>query len=294
VRFLAGVVATFAICTALAACGGSKPTTRDRLATYFAAVNRIERQLGTPLNTVDSVDQQLTGSSTTKHATKPGAVPVYKEPVPEQEQALQQAAAQINKVGARLRALAAPAPAADLKSLMVELVSHQQALLTQTQRLVAFAPGFQQALAPLTPAVTTLKRVLAVDQASGSSAVQQVYSQKATALRGFASTLTRVLGTLGTLQPPSSSEPSYNAERRSLTRMRTAAGTLANELSGGHTSSVQKTLAAFDAAAAVPSSRAVQLSERAAVKAYDRQVDELNTLVEDANRERARLADKYP
>ena len=71
--------------------------------------------------------------------------------------------------------------------------------------------------------MSKLERVLSVNQAYGAAAVQEVYAQKAAALRRFAATLSAVLASLGRLRPPSSSQPTYAAEQRSLTRMRASA-----------------------------------------------------------------------
>jgi hypothetical protein len=292
-RLAAGALAALAIALALTACGGSQDTTRRRLATYLASVDRIERQLATPLGTIDTVDRRLTAASSGA-GTKSGSTRAPQPTAPQEQRSLHRAAAQITVVAGRLRALAAPAPAAHLKTLLVTLAERQAALAVQTERLVSFAPGFSRSLRPLGPAVTALEKVLSINQANGTAAVQQVYLQKAAALRRFAGTLQLILTDLGRLTPPSSSQPTYAAERRSLTRMRAAASALAGDLSSGHTSGVAGVLRSFDQAAALPASRAAQEAERGAVRAYDRQVDDLTTLVAQANRERLALAKRYP
>jgi hypothetical protein len=298
VRFAAGGAAVVLIAVVLAACGGSShDTARRQLAGYLTAVDGIERQLTSPLSTVDSVDRQLTASSahrragtaTTGQATVPASSPAVRTPA-QQEQALARAHAQIAAVTARLRALPAPRPARHLKALIVALAARQAALSVQTERLIAFGPGFTSSLRPLGPAVSKLESVLSVNRAYGAAAVQEVYAQKAAALRRFAATLTTVLASLGRLRPPSSSQPTEAAERRSLTRMRASALTVASDLSAGRTTGISGVLKQFDRAAELPASRSAQQSERAAVRAYDRQVGELNSLVADANRERVRLA----
>jgi len=72
--------------------------------------------------------------------------------------------------------------------------------------------------------------------------------------------------------------------------MRAAALTVAADLSAGRTTGISGALKQFDRAAKLPASGAAQQAERAAIRAYDRQVGELSSLVADANRERARLA----
>jgi hypothetical protein len=298
VRFAAGGVAAVLIAVVLAACGGSSQDTgRRQLAGYLTAVDRIERQLASPLTTVDSVDRQLTASSAKRHAgtatngqaTVPASAPAIRTPA-QQQQALARAHAQIAAVTARLRALTAPVPARHLKTLIVTLAARQAALAVQTERLIAFGPAFTSSLRPLGPAVSKLESVLSVNRANGAAAVQEVYAQKAAALRRFAATLSTVLVSLGRLRPPSSSQPTDAAEQRSLTRMRAAALTVAADLSAGRTTDISGVLKQFDRAARLPASRAAQQAERAAIRAYDRQVGELSSLAADANRERVRLA----
>jgi len=298
VRFAAGGAAAVLIALVLAACGGSsKDTGRRQLAAYLTAVDRIERQLTTPLSTVDSVDSRLAATSTHGHAgtattgqTTPTASSVPVRTPAQQQRALAQAHAQIAVVTSRLKALPAPAPAGHLKSLIVALAARQEALAVQTERLIAFGPAFTASLRPLGAAVSKLERVLSVNRAYGPAAVQQVYADKAAALRGFAATLSTVLASLGRLRPPSSSQPTDTAEQRSLTRMRAAALTVAADLSAGRATGITAALRQFDRAANLPASRSAQEAERAAIRAYDRQVGELNSLVAQANRERARLA----
>jgi hypothetical protein len=298
VRFAAGGAAAVLIAVVLAGCGGSSQDTgRRQLAGYLAAVDRIERQLASPLSTVDSVDRQLTASSarrrpgtaTTGQATGPASSRAVRTPA-QQQRALARAHAQITAVTARLRALTAPVPARHLKTLIVTLAVRQAALAVQTERLIAFGPGFTSSLRPLGPAVSKLERVLSVNQAYGAAAVQEVYAQKAAALRRFAATLSTVLASLARLRPPSSSQPTDAAEQRSLTRMRAAALTVAGDLSTGRTTDISGALKQFDRAAKLPASRSAQQAERVAIRAYDRQVGELSSLAADANRERVRLA----
>jgi hypothetical protein len=294
VRLAAGGLAAAVIAVALAACGGSQDTTHRHLVTYLAAVDRIERQLATPLNAVDTVDRQLTAASGPRRGGSATTASTPPPTVAEQVRRMDEAARQIRTVTARLRALPAPAAAAHLKAMLVQLTGRQGELAVQTQRLITFIPNFSRSLRPLGPAVVALERVLSVNRASGAAAVQQVYAHKVVALRTFVGTLQTILASLGRVRPPTSSQPTYETERRSLTRMATAATTLAGDLAGGHTSGIAGVLSAFDRAAALPGSRPSQEAERAAIRAYDRQVGQLGALAADANRERLRLARVYP
>jgi hypothetical protein len=295
VRVAVAGAAAVLIATALAACGSAHNTPRRQLADYLAAVVRIERQLAAPINAVDVVDRQLTAGANTHRpgaSTPPSIFHLTSEAT--EERTLQQAELQIRAVSDRLRALAAPAPAAHLKALSVQLVDRQADLTVQTSRLIAFIPGFTRSLRPLGPAVVALERVLSVNQAYGSSAVQLVYARKAAALRTFAQTLDPILASLARLRPPASSQPTYMAERQSLGRMRASALTLASDLAAGHTTGLAAVLRSFDRAAALPTSRSAQAATVAAIRAYDQQVGQLSTLVAAADRERLRLARLYP
>jgi len=262
VRSAAAAVALI-VALALAACGSQQDPVRRQLAGYLTQVNQTERQLATPLGTVDTVDRQLAAASAGGRKKGAAPVPGPRATPAQQEHRLAQAATGIKRVADRLRAQAAPAPAAHLKGLLVGLADRQAALAVQTERLV------------------------------GTAAVAQVYAAKAAALRTFAHRLSSILVALGHVTPPSSSKPTYANERRSLQRMRAASLTLAAGLANGRSTGVQAALRSFDRAAALPGSRPAQEAERAAVRAYDRQVADLQTLVSDANRERLRLAQRY-
>lgn len=277
------------IVTVLSGCGTTQDPTRHQIAAYLTAVDKLERQLATPLTTIDTVDKQLTAGG---RGSRAGA---SKGPTAAaQERRLGAAAVQIRAVEAKLRALAAPAAAAHLRALVLQLAAQQAHLTDETRRLITFIPGFSRALRPLGPAVVRLERILSVNQAAGASAVQAVYARKAAALRTFAGALAHMNATLGRLTPPQSSRPTYASERRSLRQMQAAATSLASDLQSGHTSSVQAVLHRFDVAAAIPGSRKAQVAERDAVRAYDREVTRLDALVGAADQERLRLAKAYP
>jgi hypothetical protein len=294
VRVAVAGAAAVLIATALAACGSAHNTPRRQLADYLAAVVRIERQLAVPIHTVDVVDRQLTASAGA-HGRAPTILPsTGLLTMAAEERMLRQAELQIRAVSRRLQALAAPAPAAHLKALSVQLVDRQADLTVQTSRLIAFMPGFARSLRPLGPAVVALERVLSVNQAYGTGAVQLVYARKAAALRTFAQTLDGILGSLARLRPPASSQPTYTAQEQSLRQMKASALTLASDLATGHTTGIAAVLRSFDRAAALPRSQSAKSGEVAAIRAYDQQVGQLNTLVATADRERLRLSRLYP
>jgi hypothetical protein len=208
----------------------------------------------------------------------------------EHERALLGAWRRIRSVDAQLAAVPAPAPADHLRALLLQLTGLQADLTLQTARLQAFLPQFSQALKPLGPATVRLERVLTVNQAYGSTAVAQVYTQKAQALRTFRSVVGSIKARLVGLTPPRVLAPQYHTEFSSLDEMGSSAGQLATALDSGQPGNVAPLLRKFDNAAAAPHGQSLQRAQVTAIKAYDRQVAQVNQLAADVQRERLRLA----
>ena len=280
------VIAALAVAL-LAGCGRSDPT-RQRIAGFLAATNRVESRLAVPLRTVDMISRQIAYRVAHPHSSAPAPSAVA------QDQELAAAISAIRADIAAIRALPAPPAAERLKALVVSLAQRQLYLTAQMRDLIAFLPSFPRVLAPLGPAVVRLQRVLSIGSASGSGTVARLYAEKAAALRAFAMALSRALGGLAALVPPDSSQPTYLAEQRSLRRLRVASLALAGDLSTGRSAGVAAAARAFDAAAALPGSRAAQVAEIAAVRAYDAQVTSLGQLVNEIDQERLALGKHYP
>jgi hypothetical protein len=208
----------------------------------------------------------------------------------EHETALVRARRQIVAVRRRMAAVPAPAQAAHLRTLLLQVVDRQAALTKQLAKLVVFLPAFDLALRPLSPATRRLEGILGINVALGASAVQAVLTRKAGALRQFRVTLDGIVGRLRRLDPPMVSRATYSAQLTALRSMSATAGKLATALESGDSSRLPALLRRFDAAAVRPNSLAVQRAQIAAARAYDRQIAQLSDLAVQAEQERTRLA----
>ncbi|MFZ0087997.1 MAG: hypothetical protein WAL63_00730 [Solirubrobacteraceae bacterium] len=263
---------------ALAGCGGHAPPERAHVARYVAEVNRIESSLAPALSTVSRVSAEIASRTRTTLAGRGAAGQ------------LATAQTQIRSQAHRLAALPAPAPAARLRSLLLQLTAAQAALTRQLALLIGFLPRFGSALDPLGPALMTLERALPVRKAAGGAAVSAVYAAKVRALRRFKDTVRGIVVRLDRLTPPAVSVPAYMAQLASLNGMERSAGRLAAALAGAAPRDVRPLLVNFDRAALLTRTRAAQAAEAAAVQAYDARAGRLMTLSEAITRERLRLA----
>ena len=263
-------------------CGSSGQAAQARAAAYVRRIDRLEQSLTGPLRIVTTTGARLATSGRPR------------DPSPAQTRrqiaALRTAERQIRAVGTRVAAIPAPAAAQPLRRAVLALLSRQASLTEQTARLVQFLPAFAGTLAPLGPATLRLERALAVNQASGAAAVAAVYASKAGALRAYAATVGRLATRLRRLRPPEVSVPALRAELASLRGMRAASGELAGALAAGRTSGLGGLLARFDRAAALNSTPAVRAAQVAAIRRYDRLVNQVSALAAQAERERLQLA----
>lgn len=274
-------IAVLALGLLLAGCG-QHSTERQAVATYLTQVNKVESALARPLATVSSTgakfaEEQRSGGTLTNLLTG------------SHEQALLAAWSQITALRGRLAAVKAPAPAARLRGLLLQIVDGEAALTREVARLVAFLPSFSAALQPLAPATRRLEVVLSQQGAAGSSATA-VYAAKAAALQRFKHAVDAVVTKLHGLRPPAVSRPQYENELASLRGMSVSAGRLAAALAASPQGNIQQPLAAFDHAAALNQTISAQKAQIAAVRAYDGQSTRLQQLSQAAEEERLRLA----
>ena len=264
---------------ALAGCGAHSSSQRTQVASYVSEANRIETALSRPLATVTRVSVKVSS----RRSGLAGAG------LAASEQQLTQALDQIEAQQGRLAALPAPAPAARLRTLLLDVGTEEAHLTTQLKLLIAFPPRFARVVTPLGPALKQLERTLSVRQAPGAAAVSAVYAAKARALRRFQAVTAGVITRLRRLTPPDVSEPAYRAQLTSLRGMGASAGRLADALASGAPGNVRSLLVDFDRAALATRTLPVQRAQIAAIRAYDAQTRRLSTLSEDVARERLRL-----
>lgn len=279
----AGLVA---LALPLAGCGQST-SQRQAVAGYIGQVNRIQTQLVRPLTQVtkDGHDLGSRAAPGTGTGLLGGGLVVRGD-----EQRLLAAAGEIHGLRQKLAAIPAPSSAQHLRSLLLALVSGQEALTRQTAKLVIFVPQFAETLQPLTPAIRELEAALRVNQGSGPAAVAVVYQRKSAALRQFKTTVDGIITRMRPLAPPTVSAPEYNLQLHSLQGMSVTAGQLATVLAQGGGGNTSQLLRQFDLAVLSTHTRQAQQAQARAVKAYDARITRLNQLAEAASRERQRLA----
>lgn len=275
---------TALVALGVAGCGSQAQAPAQHVATYIDHVNQIEAQLAVPLKAVTRTSAKIGGASA------PTGPAQARRATGAEEASLRASLSRIEALRARLAALPAPAAAAHLRALVLRLVDQQAHLTRETAQLVAFLPAFADALRPLGPATTQLRRVLAINQAYGAAAVQAVYGEKASALRAFRATVNGILARLSRLRPPVVSRPAYRAQVDSLRGMSGAAGRLAAAVSAGDSAGIAVALVAFDRAAAAARSLAEQRSQVTADRRYNAQVAQVQKLAGAAAEERLRLA----
>lgn len=269
----------------LAACG-SQQSERPAVAGYIKQAGQIETQLATPLADVSQAGSEFAQARPGGHTNS-----VLRLPSVGPESTLLSAWTRIESVRRRLAALPAPAAAARLRTLLLELTDFEAGATREVASLVAFLPRFAATLAPLGPATQRLDRALSQPSVYGAAAVAAAYTSKAAALRRFQRSVDAIRAGLVRLHPPPVSTPGYRAQLGSLRGMSVNAGKLATALSQGTVANVQQLLTDFDRAALSTESRAVQKAEIASIRAYDSQSAKAAELSAQVDSERQRLAD---
>jgi hypothetical protein len=277
------VVLAIAFAIGLGGCGSSHPSQRSAVASYIRKLDRIEVQLKAPLVTVTHTGTQLAASP--RRATLLGNLAQASN-----QQALVSALRRIRGLEASLRAVAYPATARHLRSLVLTLTAGEADLTEQLRLLSQFLPRFGAALTPLGPATLALERVLSQRSAYGTTAVAALFAAKAKALRSFQATAARIAARLDRLHPPRVSIPEYRAELTSLHGMSSTSGRLAAALAGGAPGNVSSLLSAFDRAAAATHAPAVARAQIKAIKAYNASTTRLSGLSQAIASERLRLS----
>lgn len=275
-----GLVA-LVLASLVAGCG-QHPSQRAAVSSYLAKVNRIEKTLVPPLSQITKAvgrfaQAQRSGGSLTSL--------VYAS----EEQQLVRAGFQIRLAGRRLAAIRTPRPAAELRSLLLQINAGQARLTHELAQLVTFIPRFTAAMRPLRPATTRLQAALAKPSPPGAN-VAAVHANRASALRRFQRAAEGMLTQLRQLVPPPVQRAAYDSQIASLRGMRAAAGALAASLQGGAPGNVQALLLRFERAATLNQTVAAQKARIAGIRAYDGEIARLARLSQAAEQERLRLA----
>jgi hypothetical protein len=274
-------LAMLATAAALAGCG-SNHSLRPAVSRYLSAVNAVEAQLSGPLNVVTEV-----GSSFARTEDRAGGTAA----IAAQEQTLLGALHRVEKARGRLTAIPAPAPAARLRHLLLELTGGEVQMTRELAKLVLFLPQFTRLLGILPATTARLRAALAVNQplGYGASGVDAELAVKARALRSYQATLGAVVAALRRLRPPSVSRPQYETQITTLDRMGSDAGRLAAALAVGGGANLPALVAAFTNAASGAQASPALRAQAAAVRRYDASLRRLTTLARAVERERTRL-----
>jgi hypothetical protein len=275
------VGAAAAIAVALAGCGGHASTQRPALASYVDQVNHVEKQLAKPFQAVTNAGSTFAKTNGTGAGHLSPKV---------QEQKLLRAMHRIRTLRLHLAQIPAPGPALHLRKLLLRLVSGEQSMTVQLSKLVAFLPQFSKILTSLAPATTKLQNALKVTTplGFGTAGVQAELAVKAKALHAYEEVLYQTIVRLRKLDPPALSRPQLVTQVKTLERMQSTAGKLADALVSG-SSNIRPLLQAFDRAAAGTRSVAAQRAQIAAIKAYDARAAKLDQLAKAVELERTRL-----
>jgi hypothetical protein len=271
VRRPAALLATL-ISIAAAGCGQTQPPSqRAAVAAYLHHVDRVENSLKAPLakvtQTVGAFSLEERSDSSTFDRLAFAA----------NERALRSSLSRIRPLCARLL-LRAPAPAANMRALLIRVCSGEARMTDQTAKLILFVPAFAAEQGALRQASVSLERALAAQTLAGAGGVTAAYEAKAAALRRFQSTVEGIAARAQQLAVPDASKPDYRAQLRALEGMSSSAGQLASALVSSPQGDVQASLARFDRAALSNQSLAVRRAQIAAVRAYDAEAATLTAL----------------
>jgi hypothetical protein len=263
-------VLALALAAVVSGCGGNSK--HAAVEDYINRVNDVEKGMAGPIGQVTQANKDF----------------ARKQTAPGMHAQLVKSERTMRTLQRRLVATAAPAEAAQLKAMLVDLVDREVSLTHEIVQLAAFVPRYQAALKPLARANGALKTQLAAT-AKGAAATKALNAEKAGELDAYASTIGSVISAIEPLDPPPVWQPAYTQEVDALRQLGNASSSLARAIRGNDAVAVPKLLQRFDAAAAAGQSLADQKRQIAAVKAYDGRIRQIATLARNVQKERARL-----
>lgn len=259
------IVLALAVAVALTGCGGSHaPSSRDLVSAYLTRENAIEAQTQPSLV---AVHQALVDF--TKHRTSAATT-----------RELAASAKTFERLRARLAKRDPPPQAAKLRRLLLQVVSREEALVNELHQLAVFEPKFATTLRPLATA-----------NAATQSRLRSLKSRAAIAatIRSYRTVVRQTLRRLQLLHPPALERPLFQAQVDRLRALDPALGRLADAAAAGDAQAAAGAQHEVSVASVSSDSRANQIAERNAVRAYDRKVKEIGALSQQIAAERNRL-----
>jgi hypothetical protein len=292
VVLLVVVVAAAAIALVLGAGGlwGHK-SSRGPVNRYIARVDNVQQQMRLPLTRLLTVYRSFSTH---------GSAPQVQRQLADAERTLQ-------TLELRLSALDPPPQAAKLHLLLIRLVEQQRAVAQKVDDVARFLPRFNAAVAnsknanarlalaltavrpPKAHAVRGTPKQIAQARAAYAAAASSAALVQADAVTVYLRSLARVVRRLRTLGPPAVMAPVYRAQLATLVATEAAGGALVRGLHRKNRSRVPLLDRRLSEAARIIGSVASQQAEIAAVKAYNRRVQAVGALRQQAQAEGARL-----
>lgn len=259
-----------AVAAALTGCGGShSPSTRDRVSAYLARENAIDAQMQSSLAAVRQAFGDFARNRTSA-ATR---------------RELANSVATFDRLRLRLSERHPPPAASKLHRLLLRLVTREATLTRELQQLTIFEPAFVRVLRPLAKANAATQSRLAKTKDPASVAAT---------VRSYRAKVQRALRALRPLHPPALERPSFDAQVARLEALDAALGELATAAAAGDTRAAAEAEHEVSVASVSTDSRANQMAEQNAVRAYDRAVAGIATLSQKISAERDRLQIKLP
>ncbi|MBV8480330.1 MAG: hypothetical protein JOY72_08505 [Actinobacteria bacterium] len=240
-----------------AGCGSSQ---RAQLKKYVEQVNAVETQLQAPLAQVANTNRDFT---TTSHLEKLAPK-------------LAQDERTIHTLRVRLAALHPPAAARPVAVLLAKLVAEEESLAHQIRLTAVFLPAFRADLARVAPVSNAFR--------AAAHAAKTVPTEVA-ALDAYAQGLKAPLAALRALTPPPIIRPEYEAQLHALGGSRSTAIRLAAAVRAKKTTEAHALVEQLGRLGVSSQSISAQRAQIAAVRAYDAQVDRVNALGEQVQRE---------
>jgi hypothetical protein len=257
-----------------------KSTRAPALVAYIKAVDGLEQQLRLPLTKLVIAYRNFSVQSRD----------------PRERTQLAAAERTFLTLESRLSALAAPAPAAELRTLLVRTVRAEDGVAGEIAQLDHFAPAFDATVgavarankrlagslaaypAPKARRIRGTAKQIAVAKAAFTAASNRAAAAQADALDAFDSALAGAQRRLRTLRPPPVMSPAYGVQVLTLESTQRAGSALANELRTAKRTKVPLLMRSFMQASRLAGSVGAQKAEIAAIETYNRRVRAIATL----------------